>query len=78
PELPFKPKPRIVKADAPTKRAVVMDKKGKQVATLFNKINFLSKDKAKKQKQKAQKQQVEHIKKRRAAEEEAEACRKKK
>ncbi|KAJ1664170.1 hypothetical protein EV178_004300 [Coemansia sp. RSA 1646] len=49
-ELPFKPKPRIVKADAPTKRAVVMDKKGKQVAAFFNEINFLSKDKAKKQK----------------------------
>ncbi|KAJ2211586.1 hypothetical protein EV179_005352 [Coemansia sp. RSA 487] len=57
-ELPFKPKPRIVKTDAPTKRAVVMDKKDKQVATLFNEVNLLSKDKTKKQKQKqrAQKQ----------------------
>ncbi|KAJ1661492.1 hypothetical protein EV178_006581, partial [Coemansia sp. RSA 1646] len=78
PELPFKPKPRIVKADAPTKRAVAMDKKDKQVAALFNEINFLSKDKAKKQKQKAQKQHVEHMKKHRAAEEEADARRKKK
>ncbi|KAJ2209825.1 hypothetical protein EV179_006514, partial [Coemansia sp. RSA 487] len=79
--LPFKSKPRIVKTDAPTKSAVAMDKKNRQVTTLFNGINFLSKNKAKKQKkkkQKAQKQQVEHMKKRRAAEEEAHAHRKKK
>ncbi|KAJ2085100.1 hypothetical protein IW140_006442 [Coemansia sp. RSA 1813] len=82
--LPFKSKPRIVKADAPTKRAVAMDKKDKQMATLFNEINLLSKDKAKKQKQKqkqkqkAQKQHVEHMKKRRAAEEEADTHHKKK
>ncbi|KAJ1661402.1 hypothetical protein EV178_006613, partial [Coemansia sp. RSA 1646] len=78
--LPFKSKPRIVKTDAPTKSAVAMDKKDRQVTTLFNGSNFLSKNKAKKQKkkQKAQKQQVEHMKKRRAAEEEAHAHRKKK
>ncbi|KAJ2212314.1 hypothetical protein EV179_004784 [Coemansia sp. RSA 487] len=78
PELPFKSKPRIVKADTPTKRAVVMDKKYKQVATLFNEVNLLSKNKTKKQKQKAQKQHVEHMKKRRAAEEEVDTHRKKK
>ncbi|KAJ2088149.1 hypothetical protein IW138_004411 [Coemansia sp. RSA 986] len=79
PELPFKSKPKIVKIDAPTKRTVVMDKKDKQVATLFNKINLLSKDKAKKQKkQKAQKQHVKDMKKRRAAGEEADTHHKKK
>ncbi|KAJ1667684.1 Glycoside hydrolase 2 (Mannanase, beta-galactosidase) [Coemansia sp. RSA 1813] len=77
-ELPFKSKPKLIKTNAPTKRAVIMDKKDKQVATLFNEINLLSKDKAKKQKEKAQKQQVEYMKKRRAAEEEADARRKKK
>ncbi|KAJ1661580.1 hypothetical protein IW140_006551, partial [Coemansia sp. RSA 1813] len=78
PELPFKSKPRVVKADAPTKRTVAMDKKDKQMATLFNEVNLLSTDKAKKQKQKAQKQHVEHMKKRRAAEEEADTHHKKK
>ncbi|KAJ1764866.1 hypothetical protein LPJ74_006551, partial [Coemansia sp. RSA 1843] len=76
--LPFKSKPRIVKADAPTKRAVAMDKKDKQMATLFNEINLLSKKQKQKQKQKAQKQHVEHMKKRRAAEEEADTHHKKK
>ncbi|KAJ1663329.1 hypothetical protein IW140_005089 [Coemansia sp. RSA 1813] len=76
-ELPFKSKPKIVKTDVPTKRAVIMDKNDKQAATLFNEINLLSKEKAKKQK-KAQKQQVEHMKKLRAAEEEADARHKKK
>ncbi|KAJ1764619.1 hypothetical protein EV179_006443, partial [Coemansia sp. RSA 487] len=76
-ELPFKSKPKIIKTDAPTKRAAVVDKKDKQVATLFNEINLLGKDKAKRQKQKAQKQQVEYMKKRRDAEEEADACCKK-
>ncbi|KAJ2554239.1 Glycoside hydrolase 2 (Mannanase, beta-galactosidase) [Coemansia sp. RSA 1933] len=77
-ELPFKSKPKIVKTDNPTKRAVVMDKKDKQVATFFNEINLLHKDKTKKQQEKAQKQRAEYMKKRRAAEEEADARRKKK
>ncbi|KAJ1907281.1 Glycoside hydrolase 2 (Mannanase, beta-galactosidase) [Coemansia sp. IMI 209127] len=76
--LPFKSKPKIVKTDNPVKRAVVMDKKDKQVATFFNEINLLHKDKTKKQHEKAQKQQVEYMKKRRAAEEEADSRRKKK
>ncbi|KAJ1661699.1 hypothetical protein EV178_006465, partial [Coemansia sp. RSA 1646] len=57
-KLPFRAKPKIVKPNASTKRAVVMDKKDKQVTTLLNEVNFLNKDKAKKQKQNTKKRQV--------------------
>ncbi|KAJ1764833.1 hypothetical protein IW138_006442 [Coemansia sp. RSA 986] len=76
-KLPFRAKPKIVKPNASTKRAVVMDKKDKQVTTLLNEVNFLNKDKAKKQKQNTKKRQVEYTKKRRAAEEANARCKKK-
>ncbi|KAJ2564699.1 Glycoside hydrolase 2 (Mannanase, beta-galactosidase) [Coemansia sp. RSA 1813] len=77
-ELPFKSKPKFIKTNAPTKRAVIINKKDNQVATLLNEINLLSKDNAKKQKEKVQNQQIEYMKKRHAAEEEPDARRKKK
>ncbi|KAJ2515231.1 Glycoside hydrolase 2 (Mannanase, beta-galactosidase) [Coemansia sp. RSA 2049] len=77
-ELPFKSRPKVVKTTGPAKRAVVMDKKDKQVATVIGEINLLHKDQTRKHQEKAQKQRAEYMKKRRAAEEEADARRRKK
>ncbi|KAJ2332625.1 Glycoside hydrolase 2 (Mannanase, beta-galactosidase), partial [Coemansia sp. RSA 2681] len=77
-ELPFKSKPKIIKTDNTTSRAVVMDERDKKVSDLIGKINLLYKDKSKKKREKDTKQRTEYKLKRQAEEAEADSRRKKK